>query len=171
MEDYQHIGYSKGVVEFVAVAKEFCDFVETAPTMERNDVLSRLQKFLPLVYLKGCLLPHCECNDDGLAEDYVTEDQYNSLYNSLHQLFGEKDDYLEVFDDSMQYSETPAVHSIAEKMCDIYQDLKNFVTAYRCGMTAVIEEALWTMNNSFENYWGKSCAELLRAVHNAVYKD
>ena len=31
MEDFQHVGYSKEVIEFVAVAKEFCDFVETAP--------------------------------------------------------------------------------------------------------------------------------------------
>ena len=30
MEDFQHVGYSKEVIEFVAVAKEFCDFVETA---------------------------------------------------------------------------------------------------------------------------------------------
>lgn len=33
MEDFQHVGYSKEVIEFVAVAKEFCDFVETAPQM------------------------------------------------------------------------------------------------------------------------------------------
>ena len=52
MEDFQHVGYSKEVIEFVAVAKEFCDFVETIPTMERKDVLQRLQKFIPLIYLK-----------------------------------------------------------------------------------------------------------------------
>ncbi len=28
MEDFQHVGYSKEVIEFVAVVKEFCDFVE-----------------------------------------------------------------------------------------------------------------------------------------------
>lgn len=36
MEDFQHVGYSKEVIEFVAVAKEFCDFVETAPQMQRR---------------------------------------------------------------------------------------------------------------------------------------
>ena len=34
MEDFQHVGYSKEVIEFVAVAKEFCDFVETAPQFD-----------------------------------------------------------------------------------------------------------------------------------------
>ena len=41
----------------------------------------------------------------------------------------------------MQYSETPVVNSISEKLCDIYQDLKNFISAYRSGMIDVIEEA------------------------------
>ena len=40
MEDFQHVGYSKEVIEFVAVAKEFCDFVETAPQMQRRDLSS-----------------------------------------------------------------------------------------------------------------------------------
>ena len=101
MEDFQHVGYSKEVIEFVAVAKEFCDFVETIPTMERKDVLQRLQKFIPLIYLKGSLLPACECEEEGLAEDTVTEEQYNYLFGELHRLFGEYDEYLEVFDLSL----------------------------------------------------------------------
>ena len=71
--------YKRHVIEFVAVAKEFFDFVETIPTMERKDVLQRLQKFIPLIYLKGSLLPACECEEEGLAEDTVTEEQYNYL--------------------------------------------------------------------------------------------
>ena len=55
MEDFQHVGYSKEVLEFVAVCKEFCDFVETAPQMSRKEFVLRLQKFIPLLYLKGSL--------------------------------------------------------------------------------------------------------------------
>lgn len=170
MEDFQTVGYRKEVIEFVAVAKEFCDFVETAPSMELKAVVTRLQKFVPLLYLKGSLLPACECREEGIAEDTVTEEQYNSLYGELHRLFGEYDEYLEVFDDAMQYSEAPVIHSISEKVCDVYQDIKNFVMSFRSGIPEVIEEALWTLNNNFELYWGKSCAELLRAVHQVVYR-
>lgn len=170
MEDFQHIGYSKTVIEFVAVAKEFCDFVETTPQMECKDVVERLQKFIPLIYLKGSLLPHCECTESGLTEDGVTEEKYNYLLGELHRLLGEYDEYLEVFDDNMQYSEAPVVHSISEKICDIYQDLKNFTLSYRCGIPMVIEEALWELNNNFELYWGKACTSVLRAVHQAVFK-
>jgi len=169
MEDFQHIGYSKEVIEFVAVAKEFCDFVETVPQRQRKDFIQHLQKFIPLIYLKGALLPENEVEEEGLTEDFVTEDQYNYLYEEMHRLMGEYDEYLEVFDDNMQYSETPVVHSIAEKVCDIYQDLKNFISSFRCGIPEVIGEALWQLNNNFELYWGKACAGVLRAVHQVVF--
>lgn len=170
MEDFQHVSYSKEVIEFVAVAKEFCDFVETAPQMQRKDFLSRLQKFVPLIYLKGSLLPINESAENGLTGDVVSEEDYNFLIEELHRLLGEHDEYLEVFDDSMQYSEAPVVHSISEKVCDIYQDLKNFIASFRCGIPEVIGEALWELNNNFELYWGKACAGVLRAIHHAVYE-
>lgn len=170
MEDFQHVGYSKEVIEFVAVAKEFCDFIETAPQMERKDFVQRLQKFIPLIYLKGSLLPQSEPEESGLTEDVVTEDQYNYLYAEIHGLMGEYDDYLEVFDDNMQFSEAPVVHSVTEKVCDIYQDLKNFISSFRCGIPEVIGEALWQLNDSFELYWGKACAGVLRAIHRVVFE-
>ncbi len=170
MEDFQHVVYSKEVVEFVAVAKEFCDFVETAPQMSDKEFLPRLQKFIPLIYLKGALLPMSEPEESGMTEDFVTEENYNYLHAQIFALMGELDEYLEVFDENMQYSETPVVHSIAEKVCDIYQDLKNFISSYRCGVAEGMEEALWVLNNNFELYWGKSCAGVLRAVHQAVFK-
>lgn len=170
MEDFQHVGYSKEVIEFVAVAKEFCDFVETVPQMKRKDFVLRLQKFIPLIYLKGALLPESDTDETGLTEDFVTEDEYNYLFSKVHGLMGEYDEYLEVFDDNMQYSEAPVVHSISEKVCDIYQDLKNFISSFRCGIPEVIGEALWQLNDSFELYWGKSCAGVLRAIHHVVFE-
>ena len=97
-------------------------------------------------------MPVSDCNETGLAEDCVTEEQYNYLYAELHNKLGQYDEYLEVFDDSMQYSEAPVVNSIAEKVCDIYQDLKNFTFSYRSGMPEIIEEAIWELNNNFELY-------------------
>ncbi|MCC8173032.1 MAG: DUF5063 domain-containing protein [Odoribacter sp.] len=170
MEDFQTIGYSKEVIEFVAVAKEYCDFIETTPSMDKREIISRLQKFIPLIYLKGSLLPKVESSEEGLIEESVTEEQYNYLYSQLHSLLGEYDEYLEVFDDNMQFNETPVVYSISEKVCDIYQDLNNFIASFRCGITEVIEEALWQLNNNFELYWGKACASVLRAIHQVVFK-
>ena len=170
MDDLQHVGYSREVIEFVTVAKEFCNYLDNGEDAEAGEFLSKMQKFIPLIYLKGSLLPHCESDSMGLVEDRVTEEDYNLLHARLNQLLGEHDEYLEVFDEAMQYSETPVVNTISEKLADIYQDLKNFICAYRGGMVEVIEEALWQLNNNFELYWGKACAGVLRAIHAAVYK-
>ena len=170
MDDLQHIGYSREVIEFVAVAKEFCGYLEGSHEEDASELLSKLQKFIPLIYLKGSLLPSCESDNLGMMEEVVTEEDYNALLATLSRTLGENDEYLEVFDDNMQYSETPVVNSISEKLCDIYQDLKNFISAYRSGMIDVIEEALWQLNNSFELYWGKACTSVLRAIHLAIYK-
>ena len=170
MSDLEHVGYSKGVIEFVSVAKEYCIFVENGVKEGRVQFLSKLQRFIPLLYLKGSLLPECESENIGLIEEVVTEESYTALFFGIREMLGEYDEYLEVFDENMQYSEAPIVHSIAEKVCDIYQDLKNFVSAYQYGMVDVIEGALWQVNNSFELYWGKACASVLRAVHVAIFR-
>ncbi|MDR0766186.1 MAG: DUF5063 domain-containing protein [Odoribacteraceae bacterium] len=170
MEDFQHVGYSKEVIEFVTVAKEFCDLVERSDREEKKPFLLQLQKLLPLIYLKGCLLPGCESNELEMTEEVVTENDYDFLRERVWQLMAEDDDYLEVFDDNMQFNEMPVVASIAEKVCDIYQDLKNFISLYQHGMPDVIQEALWLLNTNFEFYWGKTCTSLLRAVHAAIYR-
>jgi hypothetical protein len=170
MEDFQHVGYSKDVIEFAVVAKEFCDLVERAGEEEKKSFLARLQKLVPLIYLKGCLLPGCESNEMEIIEEVVTENDYNYLREQVWQLMAGDDDYLEVFDDNMQYNETPVVVSIAEKVCDVYQDLKNFISSYQHGVTGVMQEALWHLNANFELYWGRTCASLLRAIHAAIYR-
>ena len=53
MDDLQHIGYSREVIEFVAVAKEFCGYLEGSHEEDASELLSKLQKFIPLIYLKG----------------------------------------------------------------------------------------------------------------------
>jgi hypothetical protein len=168
MNEFQHVGYHKEVVEFAAVAKSFCDFVEGVGEEQRRPFLSRLQKFLPLIYLKGSLLPACESDETGAVEVAVSEEDYNALHEATRRLMGEDDEYLEVFDEEMRYSEAPVVASISENVCDIYQDLKNFIASYQYGMPEVMQEAVWQLNANFERYWGKSCASVLRAVHALV---
>ena len=94
MDDLQHIGYSREVIEFVAVAKEFCGYLETSHEEESSELLSKLQKFIPLIYLKGSLLPSCESENLGMMEEVVTEEDYNALQATLNRILGEHDEYL-----------------------------------------------------------------------------
>ena len=49
--------YSRNVVEFVAVANEFCKYTEHASELKGDELLKILQRILPLMYLKASLLP------------------------------------------------------------------------------------------------------------------
>jgi len=170
MGEIQSVCYTKEVIEFVAVAKEFCDFVESTKQMEKKDYMQRLQKFLPLTYLKGSLLPSIEIEESHMLEDFVSEELYNMLYKDISTLLQEDDDFLEIYDFEMNYTSEPIGTTISEKVCDIYQHLKNFIESYKFGLTEVMEEALWELNSNFENYWGKACVDCLPALHYALYK-
>ena len=89
MDDLQHVGYSREVIEFVTVAKEFCNYLENLDEVETSTFLSKMQKFIPLIYLKGSLLPSCEIDSLGWAEDHVTEEDYNQLHSTLKSLLGD----------------------------------------------------------------------------------
>ena len=65
--------YSRNVVEFVAVANEFCKYAEHASTLKGDELLKILQRILPLMYLKASLLPQFEPFFEGglLASDKI----------------------------------------------------------------------------------------------------
>ena len=171
MESNSKIVYSAPVVEFLAVAKEYCQFLAGVQQYTVEQFIDKLQKFIPLLYLKGAMLPLLDGTDiEGDCEDFVTEDEYNDLFFKLKLKIGEYDDYLEIVDNGGSYYDEPVVQCMSEKIADIYQDMKNFVETYRSGVENVMYEALWQLSNNFELYWGKNCAELLRIIHSTKFK-
>ncbi len=169
MSEIGSVVYSAPVVEFVAVAKEFCRFLTEMENQSQKEFIDKLQKFIPLLYLKGSMMPNIDTYNDEECEDFVTEDEYNALYAQIKAMMGEYDDYLEIYDSSEGYMDEPMVRTISEKVSDIYQDIKNFVLAYRSGVESVMSESLWTLNNNFELYWGRACVDVLRAIHTVKY--
>lgn len=171
MEDsnIQHIVYSKNVVEFVAVANEYCRTIEAVNHMTALENLQKLQKILPLLYLKASLLPRLEKLLDEELEKYVSELDYNVLHQKWMQLLGENDSFYEVFDPSIQFGQETVTASVAESLMDIYQDVKDFLIAYSIGNEDVMNDALFDCLYQFEDSWGQRLVNVLRAVHMLVY--
>lgn len=163
--------YSKNVIELITVANEFCSFLERADEMESTDFMSRLQKLLPLLYLKASLLPNFEFDADDELEKYVTEVDYNLIQQKVAEHTGAGDDYQEVFVSGMQFSETALTASIAENVADIYQDMKNLVMLFGTLNDAVMEQALSECQTGFAHIWGQKLVNCLRAVHNLIYAE
>lgn len=170
-ENSEHIVYSKSVIEFATVANEYCNFLESKQVLTIKQFLSTLQKLLPLLYLKTSMIPALPDENYETPEKYLSEVDYSFLLNKLTVKLGENDSYLEVFDPGMQFSETPIESSIAENLCDIYQDLKDFIFAYRMGTTEIMSDAIWECKNNFEEFWGQKLVNVLRAIHTLLYSD
>jgi len=164
-EGFEHIVYSRDVLEFVTVANEYCGFIENIDQFKRKDFIVRLQKIFPLLYLKASLLPKVESMLEDEPERFMDEEDYNYLHQKILAKLGPFDNYQEVFDPLIQLSEEPVPGSLSENIADIYQDLKDFLLAYRIGTVEVMNDALWFCIENFENYWGQRLVNGLRHIH------
>jgi Domain of unknown function (DUF5063) len=161
--------YSRNVVEFVAVANEFCKYAEHASELKGDELLKILQRILPLLYLKASLLPQLEPFFEDGNEKFVTEADWTAINDTLKEKFGTANDFLEVFDEKINEAEGPVVSSISENLADIYQDIKDFLLLYQTGTTEVMNDAVWECRLNFENFWGQKLTNSMRAIHKFIY--
>ena len=170
-ENLNPVVYSKNVVEFVTVANEFCGTIEKVNELPALGSLKKLQKILPLVYLKATMLPHTEKLLEDELEKYVSELDYSLLHQKWLQALGEHDSFYEVFDPEIQFGSEMVTASISENLLDIYQDLKDFLNAYSLGDEMIMNDALADCVYHYEDFWGQRLVNVLRAIHMLVYSD
>ena len=163
--------YSKDIVEFVTVGVEYCSLIERANEMERVEFNLKLVRMLPLLYLKATLLPADEVDEADELEYYVTEEQYEYLRASISKLLGEADDYLEVFEADMAYSDTPLAAAISEGLADIYQDVRDLLEIYRMGNEELSRAAICRCRRNFVSYWGQKLVNVMRPLHSIAWAD
>ena len=161
--------YEHRVIEFVTVAVEYCTYLEQAEDKQRHEFIDTTLKILPLLYLKGALLPQYEIFSDFSPVDYVTEENYDIIRNNIAFIMGERDDYLDVFVEDMKYSDTPILSTVSENLADIYQDIKNFAYIYKQGVENEMKSALELCNQYFRTDWGQKLVNVLRAIHEVKY--
>jgi hypothetical protein len=161
--------YSRNIIEFVAVANEFCKYTEHAPELKGDELLKILQRILPLMYLKASLLPKLDPFFEDGNEKFVTEADWNNINEILKEKFGTANDYLEVFDEKINDAEGAIAASISEDMADIYQDMKDFLLLYQTGTREVMNDAVWECRMNFENFWGQKLVNSMRAIHKFIY--
>ena len=165
------IVYSKNVVEFVTVANEYCAMLEQVAKYSARENIAKLQKILPLLYLKATLLPKTEQVLEDELEKYISELDYNVIHQKWLELLNENDSFYEVFDPSIQFGQETVTASVSENLMDVYQDLKNFLISYSIGNEEVMNDALYECVLHFEEFWGQQLVNVLRAIHMLAYSD
>ena len=157
--------FSKNTVEFVTVANEFCNLMENVRNYSFGENMHKMQRMLPLLYLKAVMLPVTDKVLDAGLEKYVSEMDYNVIQQRWLEILGENDNFYEVFDPDLQFSGEKVTASISENLADIYQDLKDFIIAYSIGDIEIMNDALYDCEYHFEIFWGQRLVNVLRAVH------
>lgn len=166
--DYK-IVYSKNVIEFATVAREYCVFAENAEKYTKADYLKVASRMLPLLYMKGALLPDATLASEDALPEIVDYETYETVRRGISNRLTSHDNYVTTFKEDFQYSETPIAASISEDMADVYQDIRNFCEQYHCGDDAVMNDAVATVVEKFRTYWGQRAANALSAINAALY--
>jgi len=170
MEDQRNaLLYSRNVTEFVQAAGECCMLFENTLQFQKKDFIRKVHQLLPLLYLKGTLLPTTESIFDDENEHFVTEEEWFAVHDSIKQKLGYHDEYPEIFDPQTHEDELQSTASLADNFADIYQDLKNFLTLYHVGTDEIMNDALWEVRMNFEEFWGQKCVNAMRALHRVYY--
>src|SRR4030042_1953159 len=92
--------YSRNVVEFVAVANEYCKYAEHAGEIKGDEMLRILQRILPLLYLKASLLPALEPVFEDGNEKFVSESDWNRINSMFREKFGSADLFQDLHEDA-----------------------------------------------------------------------
>ena len=155
---------SKQVIEMITVAHDYCVFTESIKGKNLNDILSYYQKVLPLLYIKGALLPDIEVNDNSANEKYVTEEHWQEVFLAFEEKFGKEDKYW--FPDQ---NNDLIKESLADNLADIYQDLKDFVVLFQDNRLAAKENATSDLKRLFAVHWGERITKASHRIHLTLF--
>ena len=160
-----HLVYQQPAIEFVTVAVQFCICLEKVSEYEREDFLDKILSILPLLYLKARIVTKAELELDGYIEQFVTEQEYEAVRQSIAAQLGSDDTYLEVYMEDMRYSDEPITAFISENIADIYQEMKDLACNYQTQNESVMNDALVACLEAFEQHWGQKLLNVLRPLH------
>ena len=156
---------NQNITDFVTVVSEYCIFVENTGRFSKKDFLNKVRKILPMLYLKGALLPKFESLFNDENEKFVTEEDWDAIHTIVKRKLGFHDEYRDVFDPLTHEQLEQSTASISDNLADIYQDLKNFIRLYNVGTEDIMNDALWECQMNFEEFWGQRLLSALKAIH------
>ena len=162
--------YSMPVLEMLKVANEYCLFLENQDKYTLEDSYLILHRMLPLMYLKGSLLPEIEVDNTEANERFLTEVEWETMFTMLQEKYINVDLYWHL-DFFAEDPENPVTISISEQLTDTYQDLKDFLILYQRNSKDAKQNAAQNIRNLFFINWGPKCINLQKQIHYLLFKD
>ncbi|MBE0640102.1 MAG: DUF5063 domain-containing protein [Bacteroidales bacterium] len=161
--------YSPFVLEFLAVAHKYCVFIEDIHKYTLDEVRDYLHKALPLLYVRGSVLPELPEEEYEMNEKFVTEEQWQIVFNELREKFGNNDEYWFVENDNPHNDLVKG--SLSDNLSDLYQDMKDFVILYQKPMRDAKVAAVWEIRQLFKAHWGFRVVNALKVLHYQLFSN
>lgn len=158
---------------FGAIAQTFCDVVDSAPDLDRVDLLVRVYRILPRLISEAISLPDVELgHDEGqeeerrksiiLATSQLNDARWGQLYSLLKEKLGDWNLYWQVWDPR---KDNEAIHgSLADDIADIYRDLKEGLIRIEAHQSP-LGDIIWDWRIAFYSHWGKHAIDAMRTIH------
>jgi len=168
MEESKELIYSKQVMEMLTVANEYCLYIDECKTQTLENLMIYLSRILPLMYLKGSLLPDVVPSDESANERFVSEEHWENVYNAVNSLTGDLDHYWYIPFPAEKIPH-PERGSLADNVSDIYQDMKDFILLYQKPHKTAKENAVAECRKLFHEHWGPSLLSATYTLHKIQY--
>ncbi|MBN3033992.1 MAG: DUF5063 domain-containing protein [Bacteroidales bacterium] len=156
--------FSKNVIEMLTVANEYCLFLSEVEKYETEYVFDYLRKIFPLIYLKASLLPDIEPTDPDSDERYITDEEWQTIFNSLNTKFARHNDFCIV--DPFQLAD-PAIENqnLAACCTDVFRDLMDFIRQYQKSSILSKENAVHALRHQMVIRMGYRLLYAFNALH------
>ena len=158
----------KSIVELLAVVVEFCSTLERANNMSKKAFIEKMQKLLPLLYLKAAILSKTLEIDD-YCEKFVTENDWEQIRQIVESVLGEHDSQIEIVEPDSFTSGDRVNTCLSECFADIYQDARNYAEQCKDTTDEVLEAATSEFVLNYKLYWGTRAIAILSEFHNFLF--
>ncbi len=160
---------TNNTLALIALCNEYCATIERAQDTALPDFVAKVVKLLPRIYITTWDIPDDISSEEGYIDSLLAEDVYDTVSHNLELAIGEKNVFLEVFEEDMKYSDTPIAATISESLADLFQVFYNFIETVRDAPEELVDNALSAFKEDFKSYWSQILCNVMRPLNNIAY--
>jgi hypothetical protein len=152
------------ILEFVAVAQEYCAFIDNVKSWEPEAGREQAMRLLCALYSAGIELPYTFDEASPDAPD-LPEARWDEVFKAVGQLdlqYYFDDDGEELSPDASNMKGERSLGDFCDDLADIYRDIWGGLELYRAGEIA---GAVWEWRFHYRAHWGTHALNALRALH------
>jgi hypothetical protein len=146
---------------FEAAAAKFMTCVDSAPTLERDVFLLKVERSLAELYCTALAIPAVEPESEHANKTAFPTEQWRALHGSLGEKFGEVDVHWLLFDS--RQNDEPVQATLSAHISEIYYDLKRNLQLKENGMGQA--DLMWESRFHFLVHWGRHALQALKAIY------